>query len=596
MATGGAADRTVEDRFTCCVCSEPYKGRQPKFLPCYHTFCLPCLNQLTRVDLVHGDSITCPICRGIHTLPPGGASSLPTNFYVDHSDPVSPVSQPAPAMSMTQPSDDLQTKVKEQVNVMEAVVSRLSEEEKEIERQRRVVELDVRQRYEIGLRMLGECRDQCLTTVEEAAGQLTDKLQADHISAHSLLKPLQELAREGVSGPDTSHAVSGAPSALLSNPVLRHFRQLSAASQQPPPPLFLHSYSDNMADLTDSFRQFMGTVVPSGGAANPQLPCSAGGKKRSGVQGAGCTAGDSDSQLSQQQELRPLQALVHRLQTDLDQLREEMTAMKQSVHNVASTAADVVQKDASNHQQSLDQIDQLREELTAMKQSVHDVASTAADVVQKDASNHQQSLDQIDQLREELTAMKQQSVSHVASTAAEVESIQKSMADVQKDASKHQQSLKQTDTVIKQLQSQMNTIKTPVFFNARLTDDKDVSKSTIVKLEKVVSNTGRGYNATTGIFTAPLSATYLFLATARADSDSLNLSRKYAVFDIVAGGEKVACSWSRGPTSCTAHAVVRLQAGDQVYMKTVEIIGDSTFRGNGHTSFCGVLLHAQVTV
>ncbi|KAK7091788.1 hypothetical protein V1264_009427 [Littorina saxatilis] len=47
MATGGASTRKEEDfRHTCGLCMEPYRGRTPKILPCFHTFCLPCLTAL----------------------------------------------------------------------------------------------------------------------------------------------------------------------------------------------------------------------------------------------------------------------------------------------------------------------------------------------------------------------------------------------------------------------------------------------------------------------------------------------------------------------------------------------------------------------
>ena len=47
MATGGVPTRKEEDfRYTCSLCMEPYRGRSPKILPCFHTFCLPCLTAL----------------------------------------------------------------------------------------------------------------------------------------------------------------------------------------------------------------------------------------------------------------------------------------------------------------------------------------------------------------------------------------------------------------------------------------------------------------------------------------------------------------------------------------------------------------------
>ena len=49
MATGAAENKTKSDDFrhTCGLCMEPYsRGRSPKLLPCFHTFCLPCLTAL----------------------------------------------------------------------------------------------------------------------------------------------------------------------------------------------------------------------------------------------------------------------------------------------------------------------------------------------------------------------------------------------------------------------------------------------------------------------------------------------------------------------------------------------------------------------
>ena len=47
MATGGTPTRKEEDfRHTCSLCMEPYRGRSPKILPCFHIFCLPCLTAL----------------------------------------------------------------------------------------------------------------------------------------------------------------------------------------------------------------------------------------------------------------------------------------------------------------------------------------------------------------------------------------------------------------------------------------------------------------------------------------------------------------------------------------------------------------------
>ncbi|KAK7479189.1 hypothetical protein BaRGS_00029533 [Batillaria attramentaria] len=94
MASGGA----VDSRVVCSVCLEPYKGRQPKLLPCFHTFCLPCLTALEQRasrqqkevynptgEASNGSiekkdctpvSIVCPTCRKVIPVPPAGVTEF----------------------------------------------------------------------------------------------------------------------------------------------------------------------------------------------------------------------------------------------------------------------------------------------------------------------------------------------------------------------------------------------------------------------------------------------------------------------------------------------------------------------------------------
>ena len=54
MATAAA----VEDAITCCICFNVY--RDPHALPCLHTLCKPCVDQLAV-----GGKVECPECREI---------------------------------------------------------------------------------------------------------------------------------------------------------------------------------------------------------------------------------------------------------------------------------------------------------------------------------------------------------------------------------------------------------------------------------------------------------------------------------------------------------------------------------------------------
>uniref|UniRef100_A0A915B0R8 RING-type domain-containing protein n=2 Tax=Parascaris TaxID=6254 RepID=A0A915B0R8_PARUN len=65
----------IEQLLTCPICLDRYK--QPKLLPCHHTFCLPCLDNCA--DVVHR-ILKCPECRAEHPLPYDGVKSFQTNY------------------------------------------------------------------------------------------------------------------------------------------------------------------------------------------------------------------------------------------------------------------------------------------------------------------------------------------------------------------------------------------------------------------------------------------------------------------------------------------------------------------------------------
>ncbi|ESO07943.1 hypothetical protein HELRODRAFT_110232 [Helobdella robusta] len=68
----------IQKKFLSChVCKELY--RQPKLLPCLHSFCLPCLNSYVPD---HSLSLACPICRQHSILPVSGVSGLRDNNFV----------------------------------------------------------------------------------------------------------------------------------------------------------------------------------------------------------------------------------------------------------------------------------------------------------------------------------------------------------------------------------------------------------------------------------------------------------------------------------------------------------------------------------
>ena len=69
------------DALSCIICFQPYdmESRLPKVLPCLHTVCLTCANELCRGQGVYAPTFPCPTCRQPVPIPSQGASGLCTN-------------------------------------------------------------------------------------------------------------------------------------------------------------------------------------------------------------------------------------------------------------------------------------------------------------------------------------------------------------------------------------------------------------------------------------------------------------------------------------------------------------------------------------
>ncbi|XP_070549544.1 RING finger protein nhl-1-like [Ptychodera flava] len=67
----------ISELLECQVCLTRY--RNPKSLPCQHSFCQHCLEQLVKV----AKQPSCPVCRKNFRLPLGGVEKLPPSFYIN---------------------------------------------------------------------------------------------------------------------------------------------------------------------------------------------------------------------------------------------------------------------------------------------------------------------------------------------------------------------------------------------------------------------------------------------------------------------------------------------------------------------------------
>ena len=74
----------LKDFVTCDICFELYEGREPRTLPCIHSFCTPCIQEILTTarknSMKSTDDIACPVCKKPATIPQGDVSNLPAYF------------------------------------------------------------------------------------------------------------------------------------------------------------------------------------------------------------------------------------------------------------------------------------------------------------------------------------------------------------------------------------------------------------------------------------------------------------------------------------------------------------------------------------
>ena len=68
--------KIVTGHVTCPICYQLYKD--PKVLPCQHSYCQECLSKLEK-----NKQVTCPECRKVAEVPDGGIEEFKTNFFIN---------------------------------------------------------------------------------------------------------------------------------------------------------------------------------------------------------------------------------------------------------------------------------------------------------------------------------------------------------------------------------------------------------------------------------------------------------------------------------------------------------------------------------
>lgn len=130
-----------------------------------------------------------------------------------------------------------------------------------------------------------------------------------------------------------------------------------------------------------------------------------------------------------------------------------------------------------------------------------------------------------------------------------------------------------------------------VGFQVSLVRSYDIPEDGKMIYDHVIINIGGAFDQTSGKFTAPVSGTYMFSANIVCDQTSTIhasiFKNRSAVVNLLCDNS-TGNTWNQGGGS----AILKLSAGDFVWVGKIWPNRAAKAYGNGMTSFSGYLLHA----
>ncbi|XP_076467985.1 uncharacterized protein LOC143298867 [Babylonia areolata] len=703
MATGSAEEDT-----TCSVCLELFEGRRPKILPCKHTFCLPCLKDLVdRESETCGTggqdweeegersarSLTCPTCRRVIPVPAGGVTEFQASLSLDtdcrEEDPlpvlcslcdedqkaqfhcskcqnnfcsrcrcshdklckgiqVTVLQDPSDTASSAQSPTSCQ--VEEQLKMVDDAMKKLTEEECQLNQERRAVDYSINVRYTTLLCHAADARDACLVSLRDECDAMTEQLHSSMTEARQTRDTLQQQLSPSQPAP-VSAAQLRAALFLQGEAQMILNRKLDSAA------LLRHEVEDNTPLMINTLQSFMGKVVRS-----TQSPDPAHSKAASGSRGFQADPGTASSMGTHPRSLDDLYKKFEDLAGRVTSLQSTNTLLTQHV-TVLSNANSKLSSEQSTLQKGVTTLkdqnmkltsDQaaLQREMAALRDKnviVHqdlagltagkdkvsaDLAKLHSDVVSMQTEISMQQTDiiqlkadhsavdsKLTSVQTDITALQADSamvkndVSQLKTDCSELKSdmakVHKSISDLEGDHSALQTDMTtsknqivslelKTKSVQDSLQDNMKTLtaletrcataNTQVAFHALLSEEVTTyhERQTLI-CDEVITSVGGGYDPSTGQFTAPLPGLYCFMATTCPRKDSIE---KKAALHIVLDGERKCFVRSSGKSWSTGHTVVKMKAGQKVWLRS----GDKeeyTFSERWWTTFTGMLLQAS---
>ena len=360
--------------------------------------------------------------------------------------------------------------VKQQLQKVEDVMKKLTEQEKEVNQRKYIVENGIHNRYATLLRHTGEARDACLTSLTETCQGMSERLQSHMTRA----KQAQDTLTQQLSCPQPAPiSVPQLNTALFLGGDLQTVLNTDSDREGA---VLHHEMKDNTEMLVSCMQSFMGRVVESGQAAAsvhskssaPELGVLGDRGSSVSAEPSLISAGAGDLQ-SIQQRLDDLTRQVTMLQTANTQLSQHVTVLSDS----SSSKISSVEKElaAARDKTASDQTT-VRRELTALQEkNIKLTADQAA--VQREVKT-----------LNDKNAIALQDLSVISSDKdqlrAEVAKLQQDVISMQTDSSMLQTDVIQLKT---DRDSVMTHVKTAMSVITALQGDVNTAKNDIQKVE-----------------------------------------------------------------------------------------------------------------
>ncbi|XP_070205582.1 uncharacterized protein [Littorina saxatilis] len=601
-------------RVTCSVCLERFSGRQPKLLPCFHTFCSPCLSALAQATQTDGSeaacaSITCPTCRTDIPVPPGGVAKFQSNFYIINDD-SGPHRTPSPCQlcdggqpagyhctkcgyfcsqchrihnkccrstqvttlvltpsKPTLASGSLDETFQNQVKVVQTALEILEHNKKEVSREKQAIEDGLNTSYTKELRLLTEVKEECLKSLKDAAETVEKKIQAEVVAAREAEARLNQLSSQRKSSAMKEESI------MLSKAELKRFADCSKANGK----FGLSRHSKPVVSPEEYFKSVFGTIVTGEPGKDgifyenvvdevPQSHVVTDDAKEDGVPLADRTRDNSQDAVFD--VLKKLQLLERKHENTTSSLQSELNALKQKNGQMSSENAKLLSKVSSLE----DAMKMFGREQASSKDKSALLCQDVAALQVRDVQTQKE----FAALKKELTAESETRKGCVPLAQSEIASLRRSVD--------------QHEAALKIVKSNFGKMQTKVAFHALLQTDVRVKTERVLILKHVLVNLSDGYDSYTGYFTAPVSGVYLFMAT------SGSFDKNIAKLDLVHEGKVIAFIGAK-ENSTTCHAAFCVPAGERVWLRSFgpETENDSfCFEEGWKTSFSGVLIQPDL--